>query len=254
MSIFAELREEPGEGGGGGGGGSIDDYQQQQQREQQQSPRSSTSSLSMLLSPSPGHAAAVAAALTTTTTANHGTASRVVDIGGGQSSDSLVAADGGDARGAAVAGAAAAAGGGVTFKSRRRATMERVVAAAIVMCLVGYALVGEFAYVTHPDVQSNMLNSYGTDDPWMLAASASMGLSAIGSYPINHFSSRAALDDVLSAAFGWRAAAPGMAPAGRHVTQTLLFLALTTAVSLRVKDLGKVFQLVGSTAGGGVAH
>lgn len=33
------------------------------------------------------------------------------------------------------------------------------------------------------------------------------------------------------------------------MSQTLVFLSLTTAVSLRVTDLGKVFQLVGSTAG-----
>lgn len=133
--------------------------------------------------------------------------------------------------------------------SRRRRTMQRVVAAAILTCLAGYALVGEFAYVTHPDVQSNMLNSYSTDDRWMLAASASMGVSAVGSYPINHFSSRAATDDLLAAALGWAPAAPGTAPRGRHVSQTLAFLAATTALALRVRDLGKVFQLVGSTAG-----
>jgi len=56
---------------------------------------------------------------------------------------------------------------------------------------------------------------------------ASMGFSAIASYPMNHFSSRAALDDMLAAALGWRAAAPGMSPAGRHVSQTLLFFVLT---------------------------
>jgi len=50
--------------------------------------------------------------------------------------------------------------------------MEQVVAFSIAMCLVGYLLVGEFAYMTHPDVLSNMLNSYSTSDPWMLAATA----------------------------------------------------------------------------------
>ena len=249
ISIFAELRDEPGEGGadahargeGAGVGTGIAghahahlDYQQGV------SPSSSTSSLSMLLSPSPSLAS---------------TSSRVVVDGGG----------GGGASGRAGAGAGVGGGhmqadgsdGGsrhvrgrkVRATSCRRATMERVVAIAILMCLVGYILVGEFAYLTHPDVQSNMLNSYGMSDPWILAASASMGLSAVGSYPINHFSSRAALDDMLSAALGWRAAAPGMAPARRHVSQTMVFLALTTAVSLQVTDLGVVFQLVGSTAG-----
>ena len=44
-------------------------------------------------------------------------------------------------------------------------------------------------------------------------------------------------------------AAPGMAPPARHVSQTLAFVLATTATALVVEDLGKVFQLVGSTAG-----
>jgi hypothetical protein len=127
--------------------------------------------------------------------------------------------------------------------------MERTVLLSMLTLLVGYATVGEFAYATNPDVASNMLQSYPATDPWMLAASASMGVSAIGSYPINHHSSRAALDDVLCAWFGWVPAAPGMAPAKRHATQTLVFVLLTTITSLVVEDLGVVFQLVGSTAG-----
>ena len=133
--------------------------------------------------------------------------------------------------------------------ARRRAAMERTVLLSMLTLLVGYATVGEFAYATNPDVASNMLQSYPATDPWMLAASASMGVSAIGSYPINHHSSRAALDDVLCAWFGWVPAAPGMAPAKRHATQTLVFVLLTTITSLLVEDLGVVFQLVGSTAG-----
>ena len=40
-----------------------------------------------------------------------------------------------------------------------------------------------------------------------------------------------------------------MAPPARHVSQTLAFVLATTATALVVEDLGKVFQLVGSTAG-----
>ena len=131
----------------------------------------------------------------------------------------------------------------------RRRTMERVLTASTLACLAGYLLVGEFAYLSRPAVESNMLKSYDPSDPAMLGAVAAMGVSAVVSYPINHFSARAALDDLLAAAFGWVPAAPGMAPARRHVTQTVAFLALTAATASAVEDLGVVFQLVGSTAG-----
>ena len=131
----------------------------------------------------------------------------------------------------------------------RRRAMGRVATAATTMCLVGYLAVGACAYLSHPDVDSNMLKSYDASDPYMLVATVGMALSAIGSYPMNQFSARAALDDVLAAACGWTAAAPGAAPTARHVSQTLAFVLATTATALAVEDLGKVFQLVGSTAG-----
>ena len=131
----------------------------------------------------------------------------------------------------------------------RRRAMGRVATAATTMCLVGYLAVGACAYLSHPDVDSNMLKSYDASDPYMLVATVGMALSAIGSYPMNQFSARAALDDVLAAARGWTRAAPGMAPPARHVSQTLAFVLATTATALAVEDLGKVFQLVGSTAG-----
>jgi amino acid permease len=134
-------------------------------------------------------------------------------------------------------------------KAARRRTMGRVATAATTMCLVGYLAVGACAYLSHPDIESNMLKSYDASDPYMLVATVGMGLSAIGSYPMNHFSARAALDDVLAASCGWTPAAPGTAPAARHVSQTLAFVLATTATALAVEDLGKVFQLVGSTAG-----
>ena len=34
----------------------------------------------------------------------------------------------------------------------RRRTMERVVLATVGLCFLGYSLVGEFAYLHHPDV------------------------------------------------------------------------------------------------------
>ena len=138
---------------------------------------------------------------------------------------------------------------GEDAKAARRRAMGRVATAATTMCLVGYLAVGACAYLTHPDIDSNMLKSYDASDPRMLVATVGMALTAIGSYPMNQFSARAALDDVLAAARGWTRAAPGMAPPARHVSQTLAFVLATTATALVVEDLGKVFQLVGSTAG-----
>ena len=158
----------------------------------------------------------------------------------------------------------------------RSVAMERVSFWSMFACLAGYLAVGVFAYAEHPDVPSNLLDAYPTDDVPMLAASLAMGLSCVASYPINHFASRAALDDVYVAAVrSWKRcfkktrssdggdnsgvtlgvtlgptpAPPGQAPAGRHYTQTVAFVASTTALALAVDDLGVVFQLVGATAG-----
>ena len=134
-------------------------------------------------------------------------------------------------------------------EAARRRVMGRVATTSTTICLVGYLAVGACAYLSHPHIDSNLLKSYDASDPYMLVATVGMGLSAIGSYPMNHFSARAALDDVLAASCGWTPAAPGTAPAARHVSQTLAFVLATTATALAVEDLGKVFQLVGSTAG-----
>ena len=83
---------------------------------------------------------------------------------------------------------------GEDAKAARRRTMGRVASAATTMCLVGYLAVGACAYLTHPDIDSNMLKSYDASDPRMLVATVGMALSAIGSYPMNQFSARAALN------------------------------------------------------------
>ena len=132
---------------------------------------------------------------------------------------------------------------------KRQRSMFRVATAATTVCLLGYLLVGLCCYLNHPSVDSNMLKSYDTKDPYMLIATVGMALSAVGSFPMNQFSARAALDDLLAAGFGWTPAAPGLAPIERHVSQTLMFLLATTLTALQIEDLGKVFQLVGSTAG-----
>ena len=144
------------------------------------------------------------------------------------------------------------------LERKRLATMERVTFWSVLFVLVGYLLVGEFAYVAHPHAPSdkfnkfnkfNMLTAYSTHDGTMLAATALAGVSALVTYPVSHFVSRAALDDVYVAMAGKERAFPGRAPLKRHVGQTVVFVGMTTATALLVRDLGVVFRVLGSIGG-----
>ena len=127
--------------------------------------------------------------------------------------------------------------------------MYVVIALAVGACFIGYLCVGEFAYIAHPDVTSNVLDSYDKHDKVMMMATIFMACSAVASFPVNHHAARAALDDLLADAFGWAHCAPGHAPVMRHASQTLAFVALTSVVAFIVTDLGKVFELIGATCG-----
>ena len=144
------------------------------------------------------------------------------------------------------------------LERKRSATMERVTFWSVLFVLVGYLLVGEFAYVTHPHAPSdmsdtfntfNMLTAYSTHDGTMLAATALAGVSALVTYPVSHFVSRAALDDVYVAMAGKERAFPGRAPLKRHMGQTLVFVGMTTATAALVRDLGAVFRVFASIGG-----
>ena len=134
-------------------------------------------------------------------------------------------------------------------ETRRLKRMYTVISFAVGMCFIGYTLVAEAAYMSHPNVTSNVLDSYAETDAAMTVATALMGCSAVASFPVNHHAARAALDDLLASTFGWDQCAPGQAPLFRHVTQTIGFVVSTTLVAFVVKDLGEVFELVGATCG-----
>ena len=144
------------------------------------------------------------------------------------------------------------------LERKRSATMERVTFWSVLFVLVGYLLVGEFAYVTHPHAPSdtsdkfnmlNVLTAYSTHDGTTTAATALAGVSALVTYPVSHFVSRSALDDVYVAMAGKEPAFPGRAPLKRHMGQTVVFVALTTATALLVRDLGVVFRVFASMGG-----
>ena len=95
----------------------------------------------------------------------------------------------------------------------------------------------------------NMLTAYSTHDGTTTAATALAGVSALVTYPVSHFVSRAALDDLYVAMAGKEPAFPGRAPLKRHMGQTVVFVGLTTATALLVRDLGVVFRVLGSIGG-----
>ena len=141
------------------------------------------------------------------------------------------------------------------LERKRLATMERVTFWSVLFVLVGYLLVGEFAYVAHPSDKFNkfnmfnMLTAYSTHDSTTLAATALAGVSALVTYPVSHFVSRAALDDLYVAMAGKEPAFPGRAPLKRHAGQTVVFVGMTTATAALVRDLGVVFRVLGSIGG-----
>ena len=69
--------------------------------------------------------------------------------------------------------------------------MHTVIALAVGACFLGYFLVGELAYASHPNVSSNVLDSYDKGDATMTVATIFMGFSAIASFPVNHHAARA---------------------------------------------------------------
>ena len=74
---------------------------------------------------------------------------------------------------------------------KRVRRMHTVIALAVGACFLGYFLVGEFAYASHPNVSSNVLDSYDKGDATMTVATIFMGFSAIASFPVNHHAARA---------------------------------------------------------------
>ncbi|GAQ84205.1 Transmembrane amino acid transporter family protein [Klebsormidium nitens] len=128
-------------------------------------------------------------------------------------------------------------------------SMDKVILLALGTCLVGYSLVGAFGYIAIPDVQSDVLSSFGEDNLVMYVARVGMGLVAIVSYPINHFPARLIEMSVLN--FFWPL--PNPYDPKRYMLRfnilTVAYVAVTLAVAIAVQDLGQVYMVIGSTGG-----
>ncbi|KAL3697453.1 hypothetical protein R1sor_011529 [Riccia sorocarpa] len=131
-------------------------------------------------------------------------------------------------------------------RSERVKRMDAVILVSMTICFVGYCLVGEFGYLIFPEVESDVLKSFGNSNPFMVFARYGMAVVAMVCYPPHSHPARSILDDAWKAVvnapadvFSWT----------RHIVITMFFFLATLGVALAVTDLGTVFSLVGSTGG-----
>ncbi|KAL3697430.1 hypothetical protein R1sor_011506 [Riccia sorocarpa] len=131
-------------------------------------------------------------------------------------------------------------------RSKRVRRMDAVIFLSMSICLVGFCLIGLFGYLLFPDVESDVLKSFGDENQFMNFARIGMAMVGIVCYPVQHFPARSIVDDAIKAlmkapeaAFSWT----------RHTLITLFFVGSTLTVALLITDLGTVFSIVGSTGG-----
>ncbi|KAL3697429.1 hypothetical protein R1sor_011505 [Riccia sorocarpa] len=131
-------------------------------------------------------------------------------------------------------------------KSERVRRMDAVIFLSMSICLVGYCMVGLFGYLLFPDVESDVLKSFGNDNQFMNFARIGMAMVGMVCYPVQHFPIRSVADDAIKAlikapeaGFSW----------SRHTLITVFFVGSTLTVALVVTDLGTVFSIAGATGG-----
>ncbi|KAL2644177.1 hypothetical protein R1flu_011764 [Riccia fluitans] len=131
-------------------------------------------------------------------------------------------------------------------RTERVKRMDAVIFLSMSVCLVGFCLVGLFGYLLFPDVESDVLKSFGGENQFMNFARVGMAMVGIVCYPVQHFPARSIVDDAIKAlmkapeaGFSWT----------RHTLITFFFVGSTLTVALLVTDLGTVFSIVGSTGG-----
>ncbi|KAL2644170.1 hypothetical protein R1flu_011757 [Riccia fluitans] len=133
-----------------------------------------------------------------------------------------------------------------TRRSERVKRMDAVIFVSMTICFVGYCMVGEFGYLIFPQVESDVLKSFGNFNPFMVFARYGMAVVAMVCYPLQSHPARSIIDDAWKAVvnapadvFSWT----------RHITITMTFFLSTLGVALLITDLGTVFSIVGSTGG-----
>ncbi|KAG0565939.1 hypothetical protein M758_7G024100 [Ceratodon purpureus] len=131
-------------------------------------------------------------------------------------------------------------------RSIRLRRMDGIILISMTICFVGYCLVGEFGYILFPDVESDVLKSFGSDNSFMNVARIGMCLVALACYPLQCYPARSILDDAIKHVFH----RPGNESSrSRHILLTLLIFISTLVTALLITDLGTVFTIVGATGG-----
>ncbi|KAL3697456.1 hypothetical protein R1sor_011532 [Riccia sorocarpa] len=127
-------------------------------------------------------------------------------------------------------------------KSERVKRMDAVILVSMTICFVGYCMVGEFGYLIFPEVESDVLKSFGNSNPFMVFARYGMAVVAMVCYPFQSHPARSILDDAWTAvgnSSSWT----------RHIVLTVFFFLSTLGVALAITDLGTIFSIVGATGG-----
>ncbi|KAG0585867.1 hypothetical protein KC19_2G045600 [Ceratodon purpureus] len=132
-------------------------------------------------------------------------------------------------------------------KSLRVKRMDGIVIISMTTCLICYCLVGEFGYLLYPDVQSDVLISFGRSNHFLNFARVGMAAVSMANFPVSHYPCRSILDD------GVRHILRGRIPEGfsvtLHIAITLFICSCALATALVTSDLGTVFSFIGSTGG-----
>ncbi|KAG6554569.1 hypothetical protein Mapa_003587 [Marchantia paleacea] len=131
-------------------------------------------------------------------------------------------------------------------RSERVKRMDGVVFTSMSLCVVCYCLVGLFGYLIFPDVESDVLKSFGNKNGFMNFARIGMAVVAIVCYPVQSIPARSILDDVVKALMKAPVAAFSLT---RHTTITLFLVGSTLTVALLINNVGTVFSVVASSGG-----
>lgn len=131
-------------------------------------------------------------------------------------------------------------------RSIRLRRMDGIIFISMTICFVGYCLVGEFGYIMFPDVESDVLKSFGSDNGFMNIARVGMALVALSCYPLQLFPARSIVEDAVKYAFDRPANDVSW---NRHIFVSLLLFISTLVTALLITNLGTVFSTVGATGG-----
>ncbi|KAJ1918990.1 hypothetical protein H4219_002248 [Mycoemilia scoparia] len=132
-----------------------------------------------------------------------------------------------------------------SFSSLRHQTFPQWKITATVAAssmLVIYSSFGLAGYLSFGSiVQTNILNNFAIDDPWANFSRILMAISILLTYPMQFYPLRELVTKKLHLRLG-----QSVFQSAKIHSMSVVFFAVTLAISLSVNDLGLVYQLVGT--------